>query len=171
MSSTLIVDNIQDSASSVDIATYSLQRRLVQRIHKRFYGGMWNPGNQWRPVPGNTLSITPMYDNSILVYTCQLPRGHRGGNAHSITHYKFYAGGQEYARHSCSGEHYGHGKTERFEVASWGAGRAGSMGYFVRQYGDSTHSAHFNGRRWINGSDSSRSVPSYVMVEEYVPAL
>jgi hypothetical protein len=44
------------------------------------------------------------------------------------------------------------------------------MGYFVRQYSDSNHSVHYNGRRYINGSDSSRGVPSFVQVEEYVPA-
>ena len=44
------------------------------------------------------------------------------------------------------------------------------MGYQVRQYGDGTHSTHFNGRRWLDGNDTNRSVPSYVMVEEYVTA-
>lgn len=170
MSQTLIVDTIRNSDNSVSISTVNLQRRLVQRINKRFFGGMWNPGNEYRPVPGNTLSITPLYDNSILVYTCMLPHGHRA-SAHSITHYKFYAGGSEYMRHSKSGDHYANGHVHRFEVPSWGAGRAGSMGYHVRQYSDGSHCTHFNARRWIDGSDSSRAVASFVQVEEYIPAL
>lgn len=177
MTATLIVDTIRNSANTVNLQTTYLRRRLVQRIYKRFIGtgfdgtyGMWNPGNEYRPIPGNTLVITPVYSDSILVYTCNGPMGHRGGSSHSITHWKFYAGGQEYARHSKSGTHFGCASTMRWEVPSWGAGRAGAMGYIVRQYGDGTHCTHFNGRRWIDGSDSNRAVPSYVMVEEYVPA-
>jgi hypothetical protein len=178
MTATLIVDNIRNSANTVNLSTTYLRRRLVQRVYKRFHGGgnpeqggggLWNPGNEYRPIPGNTLSITPIYSDSILVYTCNAPVGHRQ-NSHSITHWKFYAGGQEYARHSKSGEHMSFAHVHRWEVPSWGAGRAGSMGYQVRQYGDGTHSTHYNGRRWLDGSDTSRSVPSYVMVEEYVPA-
>jgi len=170
MTATLIVDRITNSAGTIDLQTTYLRRRLIQRIYKRFFGGMWNPGNEWRPLPGNSLSITPTYDNSILIYTCNAPMGHRGGSSHSITHWKFYAAGVEYARHSKSGTHLSCAHTMRWEVPSWGAGRAGSMGYQVRQYGDGTHCTHFNGRRWIDGSDSSRAVPSYVMVEEYLPA-
>ena len=59
----------------------------------------------------------------------------------------------------------------RWEVASWGAGKTGNMGYISRQYGDGTHSVHFNARRWIDGSDTSPAVPSYVLVEEYLPPL
>jgi len=179
MTSTLIVDTIRNAAGTVVLPVTYLRRRLVQRIYRRYHsggnptetgGGLWNTGNEYRPIPGNTLSITPMYDNSILVYTCNGPMGHRGGSSHSITHWKFYAGGQEYARHSKAGTHLGCAHTHRWEVPSWGAGRAGSMGYQVRQYGDGTHCTHFNGRRWLDGNDTSRSVPSYVMVEEYVPA-
>ena len=178
MTATLIVDRIVNSTGTVDLQTTYLRRRLVQRVYQRFHGGgnpeqggggLWNPGNEYRPIPGNSLSITPVYSNSILVYTCNAPVGHRG-SSHSISHWKFYAGGVEYARHSKSGTHMGHGHIHRWEVPSWGAGRAGMMGYQVRQYSDSNHSTHFNGRRWIDGSDSSRSVPSYVMVEEYLPA-
>jgi hypothetical protein len=179
MTATLIVDNIRNSANTVNLQTTYLRRRLVQRIYARYHtggnptetgGGLWNPGNEYRPIPGNSMSITPVYDNSILVYTCHAPCGHRQ-NSHSISHWKFYAGGQEYARHSKSGTHMSTAHTMRWEVPSWGAGRAGMMGYQVRQYGDGTHSTHFNGRRWLDGNDTSRSVPSYVMVEEYIPAL
>jgi len=178
MTATLIVDNIRNAAGTVVLPVTYLRRRLVQRIYRRYHsggnpvetgGGLWNPGNEYRPIPGNTLSITPMYDNSILVYTCNGPMGHRA-SSHSITHWKFYAGGQEYARHSKAGTHLGCAHTHRWEVPSWGAGRAGSMGYQVRQYNDGNHCTHFNGRRWLDGNDTSRSVPSYVMVEEYVPA-
>jgi hypothetical protein len=169
MTATLIVNNIANSTGTVNLSTTYFKRRLVQRIYKRFFGGLWNTGNEYRPIPGNSLSITPVYSDSILVYTCNAPVGHRQ-NAHSITHWKFMAGGQEFARHSKSGQHLGAGHVHRWEVPSWGAGRAGMMGYQVRQYGDGTHSLHFNGRRWIDGSSSPRGVPSYVMVEEYVIA-
>lgn len=171
MSQTLLVDTIRNSANTVNFSTQHLRRRLVQRINKRFFGGMWNTGNEYRPVPGNGLSITPFYDDSIIVYTCMLPHGHRGASAHSITHYKFYVRGNEYARHCKSGDHYANGHIHRWEVPSWGAGSAGMLGYHVRQYGDGTHCTHFNARRWIDGSDSSRAVPSYVMLEEYVTTL
>ena len=179
MTAILRVNTITNSTASVSLATTYFKRRLVQRIYKRFHGGgnpietgggMWNPGNEYRPIPGNSLSITPIYSDSILVYTCNAPMGHRGGSAHSITHWKFYAGGQEYARHSKAGTHLSCAHVNRWEVPSWGAGRAGMMGYQVRQYGDGSHCTHFNARRWLDGSDTSRSVPSYVMVEEYVTA-
>jgi hypothetical protein len=178
MTATLRVNTIANSTASVSIATTYFQRRLVQRIYKRFHGGgnpteggngLWNPGNEYRPIPGNSLSITPLYSNSILVYSCNSPQGHRQ-NSHSISHWKFYAGGVEYVRHTQAGTHLSCAHVHRWEVPSWGAGRAGMMGYQVRQYGDGTHSTHFNGRRWLDGNDTSRTVPSYVMVEEYVTA-
>jgi hypothetical protein len=169
MSGILRVDTIRNSANTVNLQTTYLQRRLVQRYTRWFQGGLWNPGNNYREIPGSLMNVTPLYDNSILTYTYMCPLGHRQ-NAHSITHWTFVAAGQEYARHSRSVDHQESGAINRWEVPSWGKGRSGTMGYFVRQYGDGTHSVHYNGRRYIDGSDSSRGVPSFVQVEEYVPA-
>lgn len=169
MSGILKVDTIRNTANSVNLQTTYLQRRVVQRTTRWFKGGLWNPSNQYREIPGSMINITPLYDNSYLTYTCMIPLGHRGA-AHSITHWIFYAAGNEYARHSRSVDHQESGAIHRWEVASWGAGRSGTMGYLVRQYADSNHSVHFNGRRYIDGSDSSRGVPSFIQVEEYLPA-
>ena len=169
MAGILTVDTIRNVDNSVNLQTSYLQRRLVQRTTRWFKGGLWNPGNNYREIPGSLINITPTYDNSILVYTYMCPLGHRGA-AHSITHWVFVSNGQEYARHSRSVDHQESGAIHRWEVPSWGKGRSGSMGYYTRQYVDSNHSVHYNGRRYINGSDSSRGVPSFVQVEEYVPA-
>jgi hypothetical protein len=166
MTSKIQVSEIKDPQGLVSIRPEYLVRRLVQRVTRWFFGGLWNPGNNYHEIPGSQISVTPMYDNSILVYTYMCPLGHRGA-AHSITHWIFMANGQEYARHNRSVDHQESGAILRWEVPSWGAGRTGTMGYFTRQYTDSNHSVHFNGRRYIDGIDSSRSVPSHVTVEEY----
>ena len=169
MSGILTVDTIRNVDNTINLQTSYLQRRLVQRTTRWFKGGLWNPGNEYKEIPGSLMNITPIYDNSFLTYTFMCPLGHRQ-NAHSITHWVFVAGGQEYARHSRSVDHQESGAIHRWEVASWGKGRSGTMGYYTRQYGDGTHSVHYNGRRYIDGSDSSRGVPSFVQVEEYLPA-
>jgi hypothetical protein len=169
MSGILTVDTIRNVDNNINLQTSYLQRRMVQRTTRWFKGGLWNPGNEFKEIPGSLMNITPMYDNSFLTYTFMCPLGHRGA-AHSITHWIFVAGGQEYARHNRSVDHQESGSIHRWEVASWGKGRSGTMGYYTRQYADSNHSVHYNGRRYIDGSDSSRGVPSFVQVEEYLPA-
>jgi hypothetical protein len=169
MSSTLIVDTIRNTANSVNIQTTYLQRRLVQRVNRWFRGGIWNPGNTYYEVPGSFLNITPLYDNSYLLYSYRCPLGH-AWNAHSITHWIFQVNGTEFARHTRSVDHQESGHNHRWEVPSWGKGRSGSMGYYTRNYNSGNHGAHFNARRYIDGSDSTRSVPSFVSIEEYLPA-
>lgn len=169
MTGTLIVDTVRNTANSVSLSTTNFNRRLLQRTFRWFRGGMWTPSNTWYEVPGSWLSITPIYSNSFLTYTWMCPLGHRGA-AHSISHWIFMADGKEYARHTVSIDHQEQGAIRRWEVPSWGAGRSASMGYITRQYAESNHSVHFNARRYIDGSDSNRSVPSWVSVEEYTAA-
>jgi len=169
MTGILSVDTIRNEANTVNLSTAYLNRRLIQRTFRWFKGGLWNPGNTYYEIPGSWLSITPVYSNSFLTYTYMCPLGHRQ-NAHSITHWIFMANGQEYARHSRSVDHQESGAIHRWEVPSWGAGKTGAMGYITRQYGDGTHSVHYNGRRYVDGADSSRGVPSCVSVEEYTAA-
>lgn len=169
MTGTLLVNTIRNTANTVNLSTTYFNRRLTQRTTRWFKGGLWNPGNTYYEVPGSWLSITPLYSNSYLIYTWMCPLGHRGA-AHSISHWIFYANGQEFARHSSSGDHNESGIIRRWEVPSWGAGRTGAMGYTTRQYADSNHSVHFNGRRFIDGADSSRGINSWVSVEEWTSA-
>lgn len=169
MASTLRVNTINNSTGAGGFNVWAAQRRVVQRVSRWFRGGLWNPGNNYREIPGSFLSITPIYNESYLIYTYMCPLGHRG-SAHSISHWIFNADGKEYARHNRTVDHQESGAILRWEVKSWGAGRTGSMGYYTRQYADSNHSVHFNGRRYIDGSDSSRSVPSHVTIEEIFPA-
>lgn len=170
MAGILNVDSIQNSAGTVILTPRNLQRRLIQRTTRRFFGGTWTPATNYREIPGSVINITPMYDNSLLTYTFMGPICQKGSNAHSISHWIFMANGQEYARHCRSVDHQESGAVIRWEVASWGAGRSSSMGYFARQYVDATHAVHFNSRRYIDGSDSTRAVPTWVSVEEYLPA-
>lgn len=167
MSGILKVDTVRNVANTVNLPMTALKRRVVQRYTRWFKGGLWNPSNQYREIPGCMMNITPMYSDSIIIYTCMIPLGHRGD--HPIHHWIFYANGQEYARHGRGQNHQEEGSIHRWEVPSWGKGASGTIGYLVRQYSDSNHSVHFNGRRYIDGSDSSRGVPNYVSVEEYVP--
>lgn len=147
---------------------HSLVGRTAQRITRKFPGGLYNPGNVYREIPGATINITPFYDNSTFVYTLMCPLGHRGA-AHSISHWIFIVNGVEYGRHNRSVDHQESGTYQTWYVPSWGKGRSGSLGYLVRQYSDGNHSVHFNGRRYIDGSDSSRGVPNFVTVEEQMP--
>jgi hypothetical protein len=169
MSGILKVDQIRNNDQSVRIFTEQLTRRLIQRTTRWFRGGLWNPGNNYYEIPGSFINITPLYDNSFIRYTYMCPLGHRGA-AHSITHWIFMANGQEYARHSRSMDHQEEGAIHQWEVPSWGKGKSGSLGYLTRQYADSNHSVHFNGRRYTAGADSSRGEAAWVSVEEYVPA-
>lgn len=169
MTATLKVNNIRNVSGTVSMPTSYLHRRLVQRVTRWFRGGVWNPGNNYREVPGSFITITPRYSNSYIVYTWMCPLGHRGA-AHSISHWIFFANGQEYARHSRSVDHQESGAIHRWEVPSWGAGKTSSLGYYTRQYSDSNHSIHFNGQRYRDGGQVDDGVPSWVSVEEYLPA-
>lgn len=169
MSSTIITDNIRNTSGTVQLPTPYLKRRMVQRVTRWFKGGLWNPGNTWYEVPGSLINITPFYDNSLITYSYMCPLGHVW-NAHSITHWLFFVNGDEYARHNRSIDHQESGHIMKWEVPSWGKGRSGTMGYFTRQYASGSHGVHFNGRRYFDGSDSSRGIPSFVSVEEYLPA-
>jgi len=170
MAGTIRVDTLGNESGSLLIPTSALVRRVVQRTTRWFKGGLWNPGNNYYEIPGSFINITPLYDNSFITYTYMCPLGHRGA-AHSITHWIFMSNGTEYARHNRSVDHQESGACHRWEVPSWGKGQSGSMGYITRQYTDSNHSVWYNGRRYFNGIDSTRSVPSYVTVEECVPSL
>lgn len=168
MPSIVYTNNLQTESANLNIPFYGLTSRTAQRITYRFPGGYHNMGNNYRQIPGSNINITPFYDNSTLVYTLMCPLGHRGA-AHSITHWIFMVNGTEYARHNRSVDHQESGTYQTWAVPSWGKGRSGTMGYIARQYGDGTHSVHFNARRYIDGSDSTRGVPNFVTVEEVLP--
>ena len=169
MSGILKVDTIRNETNSVNLPTPYLKRRLVQRYTRWFLGGLWNPGNTYYEIPGSFINVTPLYDNSFVTYSYSAPVGHVWFT-HSISHWIFMVNGDEYARHNRSADHLESGHIIKWEVPSWGKGRSGSMGYFTRQYSSGQHGVHFNARRYIDGSDSSRGVASYVSVEEYLPA-
>jgi hypothetical protein len=169
MSSEIIVNTIRNTANTVNLQTPYLSRRLIQRTNRWFRGGVWNPGNTYYEVPGSVIAITPFYDNSFIMYSYMCPLGHVWA-AHSISHWIFNVNGREFARHNRSVDHQESGHIIKWEVPSWGKGVSGNMGYFTRQYSSGNHGVHFNARRYIDGSDSTRSVPSFISVEEYLPA-
>ena len=171
MSGIIRVNNIKNEDDSVNLSTSFFQRRLVQRYTRWFFGGVWNPGNSYFEIPGSYINVTPLYDNSLLVYSTSAPIGHVGGwNRHCISHWVFTVNGTEYARHNRSMDHIENGNILRWEVPSWGKGVASSMGYIARQYNSGNHGVHFNGRRYLNGTSVNAPVPVYVSVEEYVEA-
>lgn len=168
MAGILQVNTITDSNSLVSIPVSQLQRRLVQRTTRWFKGGVWNPGNTYYEIPGSYITVTPMYDNSTLVYSAMIPVCWKGSAAHSISHWVFMANGKEYARFSKSCDHIETGHVHKWEIPSWGKGRAGGLGYISRQYADGSHCIHYNARRYWNGGESIAGVPSWVSVEEYL---
>ena len=167
MTGVLKVDNIRNVGNTVNLPVSYMNRRLIQKSTKYFRGGLWNPGNTYYEIPGSLMNLTPFYDNSFIVYTYSCPAGHVW-NAHCISHWIFHINGQEYARHNKSGDHHESNSIVRWEFASPGAGRSTTMGYYARQYSSGNHGVHFNGRRYIDGSDSSRGVGAFVSVEEYI---
>lgn len=171
MTGILSVDTIENNAGDFSIPTSYLQYRLVQRTTRFFFNNaLWNPGNAYYEIPGSWISITPMHSNSVIKYSWMCCMSQFGRSAHSITHLKFYCNGQEIMRHSRGGTHQEHGNIVKWNLDSQGAGKSMRMGFVARQYNNSrnTHVAHFNGRRYIDGSDSSRNVPIYVSVEEVI---
>lgn len=169
MAGTLIVDNIRNSAGTVNMPVTYFKRRLVQRFTKRFQGGLWNPSNTYWEIPGSFINITPMYENSYLTYSFSGPLGHiNGWSAHCITHWIFYAAGVEQCRFSRSVDHIEQNCIFKWEIASPGAGRSTSMGIYARQYSNGSHGAHFNARRYRDGGNNQEPVGSFISVEEYV---
>ena len=169
MVSILKVDALYNTAGNAGGNIRSYQRRVIQRVTRWWTGGIWNPGNNYYEIPGSMISITPLYSQSYLVYTYMCPLGHRGA-AHSITHWILMVDGKEYARHSRSVDHQESGSIQKWEVPSWGAGRSSSIGYVARQYSDSDHSVHFNGRRYKDGTQTDSGVAAQVTVEEVYPS-
>jgi len=167
MASELKVDTIRNQGNTVNIPVSSLKRRITQRITRNYKPiGIWNPGNSYYPMPGSFLSITPMYDDSYLVYSYTCPVGHVW-NAHSISHWILMANGTEYLRFCKSNHHIENAHISKWEIPSWGAGQTGNIGFMTRNYSSGNHGVHFNGRRYIDGSDSSRSVDVFISLEEY----
>lgn len=170
MSGTLVVDNIRNSANTVNFPVSYFKRRLVQKLTRRYPGGAWNPSNTYWEIPGSFLGITPQYDNSYIIYTYSGPLSHiNGWSAHCITHWIFYAYGNEQCRFSRSVDHIENNAIFRWQIPSEGAGKACNAGFYARQYSNGNHGAHFNARRYRDGSNvSGELVGAYISMEEYV---
>lgn len=167
MSLTIKVDEIENPGG-VNLPVETLKRRMVQRFTRTFKGGIWNPGNTYYEIPGSFINITPLYDDSVLVYTYSgAVSWINGWNNHSISHWRFYVNGQEYARHNKSTDWIEENAIVKWEVPSWGAGASGSMGYYARQYNNGNHGVHFNARHYRDRSRVQEPVNVYISVEEF----
>lgn len=170
MSEPLTVRELESSDGSINIQTTSLKSRLVQRFTRTFKGGTWNPANTYYEIPGSFINITPLYDNSIIIYT------YTGAVAwinawtsnHAISHWRFYVNGKEHARHNKSARYIEENSVVKWEVPSWGAGRSGSMGYYARQYNNGNNGVYFNGRNYKDGGRSIEPVSVFISIEEIV---
>jgi hypothetical protein len=169
MAGILKVDNIRNSANTVNMPTTYFKRRTLQRWSKWFKGGLWNPSNTYWEIPGSWINLTPMSDTSRITYSFNAPVGHVW-NSHSISHWIFYAYGLEQCRFSKSCTHLETAALFQWEVLSQGAGKSLSMGFYARQYNNGNHGVHFNARRYRDGSNVNEPVGCYVSCEEYESA-
>jgi hypothetical protein len=167
MASTLYVDNIRNNSSSVTLTPQLLQRRTLQRAQLRTQWGAYNPQNEWRALPGSYITIIPKASNSIIDYMFDISIGWRGGSSQSITHWIFRVNNDEYHRHGQSQDHLEGGHNLKWQVSSYGKGVPMTMGYWVRQYSDANHSAHFNASHYWNGTGDTRVRPVLVRAEEF----
>lgn len=173
MASQLFVDTIRTNSSSTSLTINQLQRRTLQRIQQRTQWGAYNPQNEWRPLPGSYITITPKRINSVIDYMFDCALGWRGGNAHSISHWRFYVNNVEYHRHSESNDHQEHGHNLKWQIPVSDFGnqlQPITMGYWVRQYNDGPHCVHFNARHYWDGGGNTFYVPVLVRAEEYLPS-
>lgn len=176
MTGILKVDTIQNSTGAVSLNVEYMRKRLVQRTQQTFKFGTWNPGNTYYQIPGSTIGITPMYDQSFIRYVLRMPITYpNGGNAQEISHWIFFAEGRwgtrEYARHCRSKDHLEDGASHEWWIPSWGEGKATTMGYMMRNYQSGSHYIATNASYWWNGVGSFRAQQSWVMAEEWLPGI
>jgi hypothetical protein len=176
MTGILKVDTIQNSTGTVSIPVEFMRKRLIQRTQKTFKLGTWNPGNTYYTIPGSTIGLTPVYDHSFIRYVLRMPITYpNGGNQHEISHWIFYAegrwGNREYARFCRSKDHLEDAFSQEWWISSWGAGKATTMGYIMRNYASGSNYIATNASCWWNGTASFRAQQSWVMAEEWLPGL
>lgn len=176
MTGVLRVDTIQNSTGTVSVPVEFMRKRLIQRTQQTFKFGTWNPGNTYYQIPGSTIGITPVYDHSFIRYVLRMPITYpNGGNAHEISHWIFQAEGRwgtrEYARFCRSKDHLEDAFSQEWWISSWGAGKATTMGYVMRNYSSGSHYIATNASYWWNGGGSFRAQQSWVMAEEWLPGL
>jgi hypothetical protein len=176
MTGILLVDQIQNSTGTVRVDVEFMKKRLIQRTQRVFKFGTWNPGNTYYQIPGSTIGITPVYDQSYIRYILKMPVTYpNGGNAHEISHWIFYAegrwGNREYARYCRSGDHMEDGFSHEWWIPSYGKGEAATMGLLMRNYSSGSHYIATNASYWWNGGGSFRAQQSWVTAEEWLPGL
>lgn len=169
MAGILRVNSLGPTDDSFTRTPAQLYRRVVQRVHQRVKNsnGNWNPGNEWYPLPGSWVEITPRYSNSKIVYCCNCPVGHVW-NTHAISHWYLIVNGKEYARFNKSCDHLDTSATTRWEIPSWGAGISSSIGFLTQNYSSGSHGVHFNSKRYQDGGGTYFNMDTFTSVEEII---
>lgn len=164
--STLKVDNLYGDNIERPIEVSRLDHCIIKSYHADYTQGQWNPGTSFAWVPGQFVDYTPASGSSRIRVYCQIPMG--GINAaHAISHWIFYANGNEIGRHNASGNHYEENLTYTWDFASWGTTEA-RIGYQMRSYSnDSNEVRVYTGRYW-DGGGSQQNFYGAMSIQEYL---
>lgn len=150
----------------VAVPIVELQERTIQSYSATYTGGAWNPNNSYNWIPGSFVDFTPRRADSRITYYWRGPHCWQG-NAHAISHMKFYVNNNVWFWHSTSGNYIEDGCTFRWDFPSWGT-TVGRIGYQLRSYSDDAHEVRWNTTTYWDGTGSAQNSYGQLIVEEYV---
>lgn len=166
---TLTTKQITNTAGTLTIPVKELETRIIQRYENTYTGGEWNPDNTSNWVPGGWVDFTPLRADSRLSYIWRAPHAWIG-QAHAMSHWRFYVNGNLYFWNSTSGRHIEDGCVYKWDVPSWGTG-TGRIGYQVRSYSNDNHEVRlYTTYYWDGTGRSAQNSYGQLIVEEYIGA-
>lgn len=164
--SILKTDNIQAGYGQQTIPLAELEQRTVQSYYNSYTGGAYEPSTTYDWVPGLNVDFTPIRSDTRLRATLRF--NFSFVNAVPILHLIFYANGVEIGRHNLGGQYQEQRHVYVWDIASWGAGVLGRIGYQSRRYGNSNR-GKFHSTGYWNGTGSSQVGLTEYRIDEYIP--
>jgi hypothetical protein len=170
MTGFLKVDTITNEANNISIATFSLQRRIIQRASYTHRVGWWRANNAYYWVPGAYMDFRPMRSDSRIKVTFCNPIRQYGASQHMISHWIFYVDEVEYGRFTKGGHHVENAFATEWDVPSWGEGQYRRVGHKCRSYAEGNHNSHVYLTQYWDGGGADNNIQGQMIVEEYTSA-
>lgn len=164
--STVIVDSITVDNQRTQIPLTELGHRVIGNYRQTYTSGQWNPTTTYAWIPGLFYDYTPVSASSRIRVRCHVPYARNSGQAHSISHWIFYANGTEIGRHSVSGNHLEDMSVYTWDFASWGT-TSGRIGYQMRSYADDNHEVRVYCTNYWEGAGGVQVCNGQFIIEEY----
>jgi hypothetical protein len=169
--SVILVNRIKTVDDEEGIPTGQLRRTVVKDFRATYTGGQWNPDTTYNWVPGMWTDYKPLRNDSRIRVTCHLSYARNSGAAHAISHWIFYAAGEEKGRHSVSGNHLEDNSVYTWDVGSWGNLVTARIGYQMRAYANDNHEVRPHCTQYWDGGGSVQNCYSQFLLEEYTDGL